>query len=154
VVAQGPAIYRLARAFVGDAAADDLAQDVFVAAWRGLPKLRDPDRFGPWLHRVALNRCRSATRTASRVREIPIGPAAEATSGGTDFRAAVEARAVVGPAFHRLPDEARALIALHYAAGLSIRECAETLDIAEGTAKSRLNAALERLRHDVARDER
>jgi RNA polymerase sigma factor (sigma-70 family) len=152
VTAQGPAIYRLARAFVGDGA-EDLAQDVFVAAWRALPGLRDADRFGPWLHRIALNRCRSAVRASGRVREIPMGPAAEATTVSADFRTAVEARAVVGPAFRRLPDEARSLLALHYAAGLSLRECAEVLGVAEGTAKSRLNAALEALRRDIGRNE-
>jgi RNA polymerase sigma factor (sigma-70 family) len=117
VTANGPGIYRLARAFVGEAAADDLAQEVFVAAWRSLPKLRDPDRFGPWLHRIALNRCRSAVRATARVREIPIGPHLPEPPVESDFRAAIEARLVVGPAFRRLPDGARSLLALHYAAG-------------------------------------
>ncbi len=153
VTAQGPAIFRMARAFVGDGSAEDVAQEVFVAAWRALPGLRDPSRFGPWLHRIALNRCRSAVRRSGRVREIPLGPAAEATPSMTDFRAAVEARTVVGPVFRRLPDDARSLLALHYAAGLSIRECGEVLGVPEGTAKSRLNAALEALRREIGRVE-
>jgi RNA polymerase sigma-70 factor (ECF subfamily) len=154
VTAQSLSVYRLARAYVGDAGAADLAQDVFVAAWRGLPGLRDTAAFGPWLHRIAVNRCRSAVRGSGRVREIPmddvtIDRAADARDG---FLAA-EARAVVGPAFRRLGEEPRALIALHYAAGLSIRECAGVLEIPEGTAKSRLNAALAALREDIGRTE-
>ena len=154
VTTQSASVYRLARAYVGDAGAPDLAQDVFVAAWRALPGLRDAGAFGPWLHRIAVNRCRSAVRGTGRVREIPMDDitADRAADTRDGFRAA-EARAVVGPAFRRLGEEPRALIALHYAAGLSIRECAEVLGIPEGTAKSRLNAALASLRADVGRGE-
>jgi len=66
VITQSPSVYRLARAYVGDAGAPDLAQDVFAAAWRALPKLRDPGSFGPWLHRIAVNRCRSAVPVGAR----------------------------------------------------------------------------------------
>lgn len=145
-------VYRLARGYLGDAGAPDLAQEVFVAAWRALPGLRDPGSFGPWLHRIAINRCRSAVRGTTRVREIPIDEmTAERTAARGDGFGAVEARAVVGPAFRRLGDDQRAVIALHYAAGLSIRECGEVLGVPEGTAKSRLNTALEALRRDVGR---
>jgi RNA polymerase sigma-70 factor, ECF subfamily len=155
VESQTASVYRLARAYVGDAGAPDLAQEVLVAAWRALPGLRDAGAFGPWLHRIAVNRCRSAVRGTGRIREIPMdeGVASGTPDRGHDGFAAVEARAVVGPAFRRLGEDHRALIALHYAAGLSIRECGETLGIAEGTAKSRLNAALEALRRDVGRIE-
>ncbi|HEY5628212.1 MAG TPA: RNA polymerase sigma factor [Candidatus Limnocylindrales bacterium] len=153
VTANTPAIYRLARAYTGDAGAQDLAQDAFLAAWRALPGLRDPDRFGPWLHRIALNRCRSSVRGNGRVREIQMPPTMDEPSAAGDFRTAIEARAVVGPAFARLSDDARAVIALHYAAGRSIRECADVLGIPEGTAKSRLNAALAALRAQIGRVE-
>jgi RNA polymerase sigma factor (sigma-70 family) len=145
------AVYRLARAYAGDAGADDLAQEAFLAAWRALPALREPDRFGPWLYRIALNRCRSSVRGSGRVREIPMGPTLVEPAAGGDFRSAVEARAVVGPAFARLGDDARAVIALHYAAGRSLRECADVLGIPEGTVKSRLNAALGALRAEIGR---
>lgn len=152
VTTQSASVYRLARAYVGDAGAHDLTQDVFVAAWRALPKLRDVGAFGPWLHRIAVNRCRSAVRGNGRVREIPMDDTmADAAADPRDGYGAAEARAIVGPAFGRLADDQRAVIALHYAAGLSIRECGEVLGVPEGTAKSRLNAALETLRRDVGR---
>jgi RNA polymerase sigma-70 factor (ECF subfamily) len=74
------AVYRLARAYAGDAGAEDLAQEAFLAAWRALPTLRDPERFGPWLYRIALNRCRSSVR-GGKVREIPMGPTLGADGG-------------------------------------------------------------------------
>lgn len=153
VTANTAGVYRLARAFVGDSGAEDLAQDAFVAAWRALPTLREPASFGPWLYRIALNRCRSSVRGNGRVREIPMGEMVVEPVAGGDFRTAVEARALVSPAFRRLAEDARALIALHYAAGCPIRECAEVLGIPEGTAKSRLNAALEALRTEIGRFE-
>ncbi len=145
-----PSVYRLARALVGEAGAADVVQEVFLAVWRELPRLRDPERFGPWLHRIAVNRCRSVLRVRGRVRELPLDDAPiDRMAEQADFRVKVEARAVVEPAFRSLSDDQRALIALHYAAGMSIREVALTLDIREGTAKSRLNAALEALRRSV-----
>ena len=153
VTANTPAVYRLARAYAGDAGADDLAQEAFLAAWRALPTLREPERFGPWLHQIALNRCRSSVRGSSKVREIQMGPTFEDPPAGGDFRSAVEARAVVWPAFARLSDDHRAVIALHYAAGRSISECADVLGIPEGTVKSRLNAALTSLRAEIGRGE-
>jgi RNA polymerase sigma-70 factor (ECF subfamily) len=152
VTANTSAVYRLARAYAGDAGAEDLAQEAFLAAWRALPSLREPDSFGPWLYRIALNRCRSSVR-GGKVREIQLEPTMVEPAASGDFRTAVEARAVVGPALARLSDDARAVIALHYAAGRSIRECAEVLGIPEGTAKSRLNAALASLRAEIGRTE-
>jgi len=142
-----PSIYRLARAHVGEAAADDVVQDAFLAAWRELPRLRDPDRFVPWLHRIALNRCRSVLRSPRRVRELPIdGHVAAERSASPDFRQAIETNEGVHAAFRRLTDDQRAVIALHYAAGLTHREVAAVLGIPEGTVKSRLAAALAALR--------
>jgi RNA polymerase sigma factor (sigma-70 family) len=147
------AVYRLARAYAGDAGAEDLAQEAFLAAWRALPTLRQPERFGPWLYRIALNRCRSSVRGPGQLREIPMGAVLAEPAAGGDFRVAVEARAVVGPALARLGDDARAVIALHYAAGRSLRECAEVLGIPEGTVKSRLSSALAALRAEIGRVE-
>jgi RNA polymerase sigma factor (sigma-70 family) len=153
VTAQAPAVYRLARAYVGDGAAEDVAQEVFTSAWRALPGLREAASFGPWLHRIALNSARSAGRARGRVREIPMEtPLADGLRDPADGYAPVEARSLVAPAFRRLSDDHRAVISLHYASGLSIHEVAAVLGIADGTAKSRLNAALEVLRRDVGRE--
>ena len=145
-----PSIYRLARAWVGEPTASDVVQDVFFAAWRELPRLRDPDAFGPWLHRIAVNRCRSVLRGKVRVREIQVrDDALEQSTAAPDFRTAVETSALVLPAFRALSEDHRAIIALHYAAGLSLREVALVLGIPDGTAKSRLNAALTALRRTM-----
>ena len=151
-------IYRLAAAIVGEADARDVAQETFVAAWQQLPRLREPGSFGAWMRRTCVNRSRNWLRSRQR-RGHPASLAAdEGLSGqladrGGDFRGAVEARAVLEPAFDRLSADQRAVLALHYAMGYSIAEAAHALGVRVGTAKSRLNAGLAKLRTAIAPDD-
>lgn len=141
-----PALYRLANGIVGATDAPDVVQDTFTAAWRQLPNLRDPERFAPWLRRICVNRCRTHLRG---MRRAPISLEAggvEAMPGAGDFRDAVDARSAVGPAFRSLPIDQRAVLSLHYGLGLSITECATSMGVRVGTAKSRLNTALRSMR--------
>ena len=74
------AIYRLSFAIVGDEAdARDSTQETFIAAWRRIRGLRDPDRFDAWLQRIAVNSARMTLRSRGRrrVREIPSGDVAD-----------------------------------------------------------------------------
>ena len=74
VRARMDAVYRLTSAILGDEAdARDAAQETFVATWRELPRLREPDKFEAWLQRVAVNVSRMTLRARGRrrVREIP-----------------------------------------------------------------------------------
>lgn len=147
----GPQMYRLASAIVGPDDARDVAQETFIAAWRDLPRLREPDRFEPWLRRIAVNRSRNMLRGRQRHPAISIDRpgAADHLAGAGDFREAAHARQALDGAFAGLSVDQRAVIVLHYAADLSIREAAESMGVAVGTAKSRLNAALRRLRAAV-----
>ena len=142
-----PSAYRLARAIVGEVVAADVVQEAFVAAWRELPGLRDPDRFVPWLHRIVVNRSRSVLRARSRIREIPMHSSdADRAAVSDDFRPSAEDRGDLAGEVARLSVDHRTVIGLHYGAGLPIQAVAETLGIPTGTAKSRLNAALGALR--------
>lgn len=142
------AIYRLDLAILGDDSdAADAAQETFIAAWRKLAGLRDPDRFEAWLQRVSVNACRMIRRSRGRrlVREMPMAELEAAGSGvapappsdGDRLRAALR----------QLSDDHRAVLALHHLDGRPVREVAMVLGIPEGTAKSRLfnaRAALDR----------
>jgi RNA polymerase sigma factor (sigma-70 family) len=139
-----PSVYRAALTIVGDQLAADVVQDAFLSAWRNLRRLNDPDRFGAWLHRIAVNRARSVARRHPRRREVPLSDFEPLSS--VDFNSAIEARSVVTRALTALSHEQREVIALHYAAGLPLSEVAAVLGKPEGTIKSRLNAALVRLR--------
>jgi RNA polymerase sigma-70 factor (ECF subfamily) len=152
------AVYRIAAAIVGPADAMDVTQETFVAAWQQLPSLRTPDAFVGWLRRIAVNRSRKWLRTAS---SRPSGTSLDSPDWSSDrladrrpdFRGAVEARAILEPAFERLTVDQRAVLALHYGLGLSIAEVAAALGVPPGTAKSRLSAGLAVLRGAIARVE-
>src|SRR5476651_1511915 len=65
--------YRLAWSILlNDADAADATQDAFIAAWRQLPRLRDPSRFDGWLNRIVANTARMSRRHRVRLREIAI----------------------------------------------------------------------------------
>jgi RNA polymerase sigma factor (sigma-70 family) len=145
-------LYRLAVGIVGVSDAHDITQDTFTAAWRELPKLRNPERFAPWLRRICVNRCRTHLR-ANRSAPISLEAGdAEQIAGRGDFRDAVHARELVGRAFHDMTADHRSILALHYGLGLSISDAADTMGLRVGTAKSRLNAALRAMRVVLERE--
>jgi RNA polymerase sigma-70 factor (ECF subfamily) len=132
-------LLRLARAILGsDADARDVTQESLLAAWSSLPRLREADRFDPWLHRIVMNRCRDQLRRRDRSREIDLADQELATP---DQSTRVVEHAVVLAAFDRLRLGDRELLVLHHVHGYSTRELAATLGIREGTAKSRLHTA-------------
>jgi RNA polymerase sigma-70 factor, ECF subfamily len=143
-------LYRLAVIVAGSEKAEDVTQDAFLAAWQELPRLRDTGRFVPWLRRILVNRARDLHR-AERRRIRPADLAAAVTlverrPGRADPAPDVDALTDLQEAMTGLTVDQRAVIALHYLADLSLPEVAAILAIPQGTAKSRLNAALVVLR--------
>ena len=131
--------------------AEDALQNALVLAWRRLPKLRDPDRFEPWVHRILVHACYDESqRTRSwrtNVTVLPLdGP------GRADESSAIADRDELERAFRKLPIEQRAVFVLHHYLGLPLVEVAETLGIPAGTARSRLHYALAGLRVAIAAD--
>lgn len=146
-----PELYRLAAAIVSDADAHDVVQESFVAAWKQLPKLRDPEAFPAWMRRICINRCKNHLRDRGRAVGSLEDPGALFTADPSpDFRDQVHDRSILTASFTRLNADQRALVILHYGRGLTIGEAAEALGIRVGTAKSRLNAALVILRRALA----
>lgn len=143
--------YRLAAAIVGANDAADVVQESFVAAWQGLPKLRDTDAFTPWLRRICVNRSRNLLRDRSRRPRLTVldAEAFAIRDPAPDFRAGIEARNLLEAAFERLTADQRAVLGLHYSLGLSIAEAADALGIRPGTAKSRLSGGLAALRREL-----
>jgi len=120
--------------------AEDALQDALVIAWRDLPSLRDPDRFGGWLHRVLTNVCiGQATRERGRIAHLHVlpidGPSAP------DALLSVADRDELDRAFRRLTPDERAILVLHHFVGYSPAEIAELLGVPGGTVRSRLHHA-------------
>ena len=152
-VAAGDRLYAIARLILRDVdRAQDAVQEALVRAWRELPGLRDPDRFGAWLHRLIVNACadqgRHQRRWSAQVRVIGSEPQAE---DGTRLSAD---RDQLERGFRRLKPDQRAVVVLHFYLGLPMPEVAETMGIPLGTAKSRLHYAIEALRAALEADDR
>ncbi len=126
--------------------AEDALQNALVLAWRRIPKLRDPERFEAWIHRILVHACYDESQRArhwtATVRVLPIdGPS---TPDGSD---AVADRDELERAFRRLSIDQRAVFVLHHYLGLPLVEVAELLEIPAGTARSRLHYAIAGLRY-------
>jgi RNA polymerase sigma-70 factor (ECF subfamily) len=146
-------LFAIARLILRDRdGAQDAVQEALVHAWRELPRLRDPDRFGAWLHRLVINACadqgRHQRRWSAEIRVIPVEPTTD------DGARSLADRDELERGFRRLKPEQRAVVVLHHYLGLPIPEVAETLGIPEGTAKSRLHYAMEALRAALEADAR
>lgn len=132
--------------------AEDAVQSALVVAWRELRKLRDPDRFEAWLHRILTNECyaeaRRRTRWTANLTVLPVEP----HDGGEILT--VNDRDQLERAFRRLTLEQRAVLVFHRYLGLPLPEVAERLGVPLGTAKSRLHHATMALRASLEADER
>jgi RNA polymerase sigma factor (sigma-70 family) len=115
--------------------APDAAQEALIQVFRDLHKLREPAALEGWVRRIAV---REAIRHARRSRREPTLRDAERDLPAPDDPAlAADVRSVL----QSLPPEQRAILVLRDLEGLSEEETARQLDVAKGTAKSRLHRA-------------
>jgi RNA polymerase sigma-70 factor (ECF subfamily) len=150
-------MYRTAAAIVGVDDAADVTQDALADAWRGFDRLRDRARTRGWLRAIVVNRARKQVRAArSRPRLISVSAPAdlEGTRAASDPATHIAERDMLDQAFHRLPVDQRVCVALHYSVDWSVPDIANALGIPEGTVKSRINAAMVRLRAAIAEADR
>lgn len=138
-----------------DAQADDLAQDIFLKAWIGLPKFGFRSGFGTWLYRIAVNHLKDHLRRRASSREVPFeeegvraasaaAPAEERWAGEKERRAEVVRECLAG-----LPDKFRMILTLRDVQGLSYGELQDALGLSAGTVDSRLFRARKMLRERV-----
>ena len=148
--------FRTAYLVCGSAAdAEDAAQDAFIAAYRALPRFRAGAPLRPWLLRIVANTARNRRRGEGRRAELDLRLAGSLRSGGAAPSPerqveAAEERAALLHAVRRLDGADREVIACRFFLQLSVAETAAVLGCAEGTVKSRLARALERLRRVMA----
>ena len=123
---------------------DDLAQEVFLKVYRGLPYFRGDARLSTWIFRIVSNVCSQAR--SRRTAEVPGAvPAREPGASDVAF-AELELRDRLDKAIAQLPENYRLLIAAHYLEGVQYEALAEALDIPVGTVKTHLYRAKRRLR--------
>ncbi len=137
-----PAAYRAAYLVVQDrAAAEDVAQEAFLAAVAALDRFDRRRPLAPWLHRIAVNRAIDWTRRRALRREQAEGDApAAAMDGGPEG----VSRELVA-AFGALSAEHRAVVVLRYLLEYTPGEIAAMLDLPRGTVTARLRRGLDAL---------
>jgi RNA polymerase sigma-70 factor, ECF subfamily len=143
-----PDAYRTALLIAHDrAAAEDIAQEAFLAALRALPRFDRSRPLRPWLHRIVVNRAIDWARARRLRQEVDVDAVAEIAAPPAD----VSGLGSLGQALARLSPEHRAVVVMRYLLELTPGEIAETLDLPRGTVNSRLRRALDRLGEVVER---
>ena len=131
--------------------ARDAVQEGFIAAWRGLPTLRDPDRFEAWLHRLVFRSCINVIRRRGRRPiEVELLPVDAPVIG--DMASVIADRDLLDAALKRLQPEQRAVVVMHYYLGMPLPDVASALGIPIGTAKSRHHRSLQQMRSTIGSD--
>jgi RNA polymerase sigma-70 factor (ECF subfamily) len=145
-------VYAVCLRMAGDAVqAEQLTQDVFVRAWRGLASFRGDSAFSTWLHRLAVNTVLMDART-SRRREARVTTADDVTRLDAGGRADdVDARMDLERAIASLPEGARHILVLFDIEGYGQQEIADLLGVAVGTVKAQLHRARRLLRARLER---
>ena len=130
-------------------AAEDVAQETFIRAYRALGRFENGRPFGPWVVRIAANLAINQYRSPRRREEgLPEGHAEVPSRDNGPLGQVLdrEASAVLDDAVARLPEEQRAVFVLRVFEDLSYQEIASTLGLSMGTVMSRLSRAREKLR--------
>ena len=137
---------------------DDVAQEVFVQAWRALPKFRQEAQFSTWLYRIATNmaikewhRIKRRAQTVSE-EELPITvreALAEQSPGPADLAELKARDGALWTAIDRLPEKQRTVILLHYFEDYTCEDIGSLLGCSVGTVWSRLHYGCRKLRQSV-----
>lgn len=142
--------------WLGDARiAEDVAQDVFIAAFRAMPRFREEARFSTWIFRITVNHCKNRRLHNTRRktdRHEPLeglprgddGPERQLPAETLGTEAAThrsEAEELLQAALEQLEDTQRDIILLRDIQDLSYEEIADILELPRGTVKSRLHRA-------------
>jgi RNA polymerase sigma-70 factor (ECF subfamily) len=146
-----PRAYRAAYLVVHDsAAAEDIAQEAFLAAVRALDSFDRRRPFGPWLHRIVVNRAIDWGRARSLRREV-----GDEALANAEARAETPSQGVsegVTAALASLPPDQRAVIVMRYLLEYTPGEIARMLGLPRGTVNSRLRRGLDALQGRLAEE--
>jgi RNA polymerase sigma-70 factor, ECF subfamily len=140
-------IYGLVCRLAGSNEAEDLAQDVFVAAYRSLRAFRGEAAFGTWLYRIAIHTCsHHLRRKRPEALELDETEPDQRRDGDPLARAMQrELQSEVRRAIDGLPYKLRVVIVLRDMHGLSYEEIAGVIGCPVGTVRSRLHYASQKL---------
>ena len=138
--------------------AEDAAQEAFIAAFKALPKLENNNAFQGWLFQIVANKCRNKLTRTKQADALPEGFEEHTpdTSEGflpEDILQDAEKRRLIMAIVDTLPDAQRECVMLFYYSEMSVKQIAATFEISEGTVKSRLNYARQKIKDGILETE-
>lgn len=136
-------------------ASEDVAQEVYLAAWRSLAAIRNPASFLPWLRQLTRNRAHDHLRSQLRAPlvnnpEELLTAAADPSPGALDTLVGAEQARIIAEVLDSLPDDTRELILLYYREGKSVEQVSRLLGIRPEAVKKRLSRARDCIRATAA----
>lgn len=134
--------------------AEDIAQEVFIKAYKGIAKLNHAEGFYKWLLRIAVNTSINYKRSLTNAKHVPMDDVAEPVCQGETPEEYIDKKETIktlGLVLAKLTPEHRAILVLREIEGLAYDEIANLLEIPLGTVKSRVNHAREKLRQGLSK---
>ena len=128
----------------------DIVQDTFIKAVRHIGSLRDDQRFGSWIFRIAHQQCQQHWRKSRPMESVDAskeGGLVDSGSNPLDELLSAEQEERFLAAIDALPEEHRSVVLLHCLEGFQLGEIAEITGVAVGTVKSRRFNARRKLRN-------
>jgi RNA polymerase sigma-70 factor (ECF subfamily) len=143
-------VLRTIASIIGDEqAAQDLGQETFLSAWRNLAKLKEKEKFGRWLSRIAINLSKDWLRDQRKHQENTVSLEENVVLPTSELRyQSDKLRQEVWDAIDELAEERREVVILHYINGYSYEEISSMLSIPTSTIVGRLQKARNQLRKE------
>jgi len=153
-------VYRLAYNLTSNRHdAEDLSQEVFIKAYRSLPQFRGDAKWSSWLYRITVNTCydhqkSGATKIMEHYKEIENDEGKNVRHGNTVPPDKSADGAIIQEniekALRQLTIRERSVFVLRHYHDLTLKQVAETLEITDGTVKTLLFRAIQKLRQELA----
>lgn len=138
--------------------AQDLVQDAYITAMENLGSLKEPEKFQSWLNMIVANKCRDQLRKKKPMLFSEIGDEDGSGPEWVDDRVDIrpdlvldqeETVRLVAEIIETLPEDQRLCVTLFYRDELTVGQIAQALEVSEGTVKSRLNYARQKVKAKV-----
>lgn len=154
IVTHGPQLQRMLRRMLGSAPdAEEVLQETFLKAWRGIERFRGEALFSTWIYRIAINEARRRQAYDSHRRALPIDDVMlelpDLAEGPASLAESAELESFIEQCVAELPASYREAVVLRDVEGLSNEEAAAVLELDIRNFKSRLHRGRVAIRRRV-----